>query len=389
VLMPVDLADQVLHFSIPALESTGRPVVDRSDDIASAKSRLRGGEILVSRLNPRKGRVVLVPKVLPMPSVASTEFVVLRPIGSRVDSRYLAYMLGSETFRQNLDSQVRSVTRSHQRVEPEAISQARVHLPSLEDQRRIADFLGDQVAHIDNIIAARQAQLTLLRDWESARLDDLCCRADVPTRPLQAFTDSARPIQYGIVLPGPHFPGGVPIIKGGDVAAHRLKLDLVSRTDPEIEARYPRSRMRAGDLVMAIRGGVGELGVVPDELDGANLTQDTARIAPLGVDAAWLRWVLASRTIQSSILQRVTGATITGINIGELRRLPVPVVDAAEQAAVALAANRLMETSRMHREQVDRAVALLRERKRSLIAAAVTGDLDVTTASSRGIGVSA
>ncbi len=38
---------------------------------------------------------------------------------------------------------------------------------------------------------------------------------------LMRLTQSDRPIMYGIVLPGPDYPGGVPIVKGGDVAPDR------------------------------------------------------------------------------------------------------------------------------------------------------------------------
>jgi len=125
----------LLHFSIPALEATGLPAIEDPTDIDSAKQRLRGGEVLISRLNPRKSRIATVPLLLDHIAVASTEFVVLDPIG--IDRRFLAYLLASEATRQQLDSAVRSVTRSHQRVDPEVITQMRVALP--QDDGSAAD----------------------------------------------------------------------------------------------------------------------------------------------------------------------------------------------------------------------------------------------------------
>ena len=83
------------------------------------------------------------------------------------------------------------------------------------------------------------------------------------------LTPDERPIMYGIVLPGPNVEDGVPIVKGGDVAADRLRLDLLNRTTKEIEVGYIRSRLRGGDLVYALRGSIGEVAWVPDELAGA------------------------------------------------------------------------------------------------------------------------
>lgn len=82
---------------------------------------------------------------------------------------------------------------------------------------------------------------------------------------------------------------GVPIVKGGDVSPERLRLDFLNRTTREIEAGYVRSRLRGGDLVYAILGSIGEVAMVPEEIEGANLTQDAARVAYTGdVHERWL-----------------------------------------------------------------------------------------------------
>jgi len=157
---PATLASEVVHYSIPALEATGQPAVEPSDTIKSLKLRVRGGELLVSKLNPRKSRVLLVPPVS-TPTVASTEFVAFRPVAA--EPRFLVYCLSAEPTRQLLDSNVRSVTRSHQRVEPEVI--ARVPIPAipLDEQRRIADFLDSEVASIGLLMSATGSQVALLR----------------------------------------------------------------------------------------------------------------------------------------------------------------------------------------------------------------------------------
>ena len=45
---------------IPAIQETGGPVVEQASSIESGKLALLGGELLVSRLNPRKGCIALV-----------------------------------------------------------------------------------------------------------------------------------------------------------------------------------------------------------------------------------------------------------------------------------------------------------------------------------------
>ena len=183
---------------------------------------------------------------------------------------------------------------------------------------------------------------------------------------------------YGIVLPGPNVDEGVPIVKGGDVAASRLKPEALSKTTFGIEARYIRSRLKAGDLVYAIRGSIGDVETVPEELDGANLTQDAARIAyTAATHGRWLLYALRSRTVFSQLEAGALGATIRGINIRDLKRALIPVPPRCEQEQIASFLD--SETARLDRlsVKVRKAIDHLNELRIALISAAVTGKIDV------------
>lgn len=270
----------------------------------------------------------------------------------------------------------------------EALRSLQVQVPQIADQVRIAAFLDDQVARIDETIRLRNRQLEIASDRLKTTLDALLVSRQTEKRLLMSITDPRRPVQYGIVLPGPDYPGGVPIVKGGDVAANRLEPQLLSRTDPKIEVGYSRSRLTQGDLLIAIRGSVGELAVVPEALSGANITQDAARIAPMGCSSEWLYWTLSTAYVQSLIAREVTGATVKGINIGSLRRIPIPWAERTTQDGLGREARRLGDQTRDLRAGIKRSITVLRERKRTLISAAVTGELEISTASG-GLSVSA
>ena len=104
--------------------------------------------------------------------------------------------------------------------------------------------------------------------------------------PTKRIVDSARPNTYGIVQCGPNYPDGVPYIRPVDMDDERgVGLDSLQRTAPDIAAAYARSTVRASDVVVSIGPSFGKAMVVPAELEGANLTQGTARLAP-GADVA-------------------------------------------------------------------------------------------------------
>lgn len=147
--------------------------------------------------------------------------------------------------------------------------------------------------------------------WREVHLDDL--------------VDDDAPICYGIVLPGQHHEGGVPVIKVKDIAQGSVKATGLLHTSPEIDAQYRRSRLMGGDILLSIRGTVGRVGIVPDELAGANLTQDTARVRISCVDTRnYVYQLLQSDLLKIQIRDHVVGQAVQGINIRDVRRLKFP-----------------------------------------------------------------
>lgn len=142
-----------------------------------------------------------------------------------------------------------------------------------------------------------------------------------------------------------------------------------------------RSRLRGGDLVYAIRGSIGEVAIVPGELEGANLTQDAARIAhtPL-THGPWLLYALKSSAVFAQLEAGALGATINGVNIRDLKRAAMPVPPRAEQEQIARFLER--ETARLDAlvAKIRDAIERLNEFRTALISAAVTGKVDVRDA---------
>jgi type I restriction enzyme S subunit len=155
------------------------------------------------------------------------------------------------------------------------------------------------------------------------------------TQRLADFT--ASDITYGIVQAGPHIEGGIPYIRTGDMSGEYLERAALQCTSIRIAKSYSRSEVRTGDIVMAIRATVGKVLPVPVELDGANLTQGTARIAPnADSDPIFLLWALRYQRTQDSILAEIKGTTFAEITLAALREIPVAApVDLEEQRIIA------------------------------------------------------
>ncbi|MFJ3086028.1 restriction endonuclease subunit S [Streptomyces sp. NPDC086838] len=364
--------------------------------VATGYTRFQDGDVLVPKITPtfEAGRSVLIQGLLGGVGAGTTELHVVRP-GPDIDPQFLLYTVNTHTFLRLGASEMYGVA-GQQRVPDSFLRDLRVRLPSLPEQRRIADFLDTETARMSELTTALQRFDQDVRERERAVLARLLnvdareAQRDLPSgwqwTPLMHLTDQLRQIMYGIVLPGPNVPDGVPIVKGGDVAANRLSLESLNRTTRKIESSYERSRLIGGDLVIAIRGSVGEVAIVPDELTGANLTQDAARIS-VGptTSRSWLRLALESPLVVHQIQRRITGATIKGINIWDLKRVLVPTPSPAMQKTLAREAGSAIATHEALRTRVAQHRKLVAERRQALITAAVTGQFDVSTASGRNV----
>ncbi|MNJ44186.1 EcoKI restriction-modification system protein HsdS [compost metagenome] len=154
-------------------------------------------------------------------------------------------------------------------------------------------------------------------------------------QPLAAYT--ASEITYGIVQAGPHVSGGVPYIRTGDMSGDALVRESMLCTSRRIANSYARSEVRAGEIVMSIRATVGKVLPVPDDLDGANLTQGTARISPNSkTDGTFLLWAIRHTRAQQAIQLEIKGTTFAEITLGALRQVPIAApMDINEQHEIA------------------------------------------------------
>ena len=149
---------------------------------------------------------------------------------------------------------------------------------------------------------------------------------------LGTLIDPKRPIVYGILMPGEHEEGGVPVVKVRDIKDGEIasKQSLL-HTSPLIDQHYARSRVRKGDILFSIRGTVGRTAIVPESHDGVNITQDTARISAVGVNRSYIIAAMATERFTRFVGVHTIGQAVKGINLRDLRRAPIRLISRDEQ----------------------------------------------------------
>ena len=259
---------------------------------------------------------------------ANTTYVLETKDSNALMPELLPFIMQTEAFHAH------SIARSKGSVNPYVnfsdIACFEFSLPPIQEQARLVDVLKAVQAVSESHFRMRSALRTLL----SSLVDSTAQRGQKSGKavPLDQLVPADRPICYGILMPGTGHEGGVPVIKVRDYPGGEIIERNLLQTSPELDEEYRRSRLEAGDLIISIRGTIGRLAVVPSSLDQANITQDTARISlKRELSTNFVRAMLESFYVQRQIAAYTTGLAIKGINIGELRRIVVPMVERTEQ----------------------------------------------------------
>ncbi|WP_133717209.1 restriction endonuclease subunit S [Methylocaldum gracile] len=301
------------------------------------------GDIAIAKMADPVARACIVPPVAEQ-FVVVADCIRLRLDQSRFDTGFVVRAINSPYTRREAEKKAIGSTRI--RINLSVLKTVGCLAPELSEQKAISRILDT----LDTAIHETEAIIAKLKAVKQGLLHDLLTRgidangelrppqAEAPhlykqsplgwipkdwsVQPLSGYT--AYEITYGIVQAGPHIPDGVPYIRTGDMAGDALIRESMLCTSRRIANSYARSEVRTGEIVMAIRATVGKVLPVPDDLDGANLTQGTARISPNGkTDGAFLLWAIRHSRAQKAIQLEVKGTTFAEITLGALRQVPV------------------------------------------------------------------
>lgn len=155
------------------------------------------------------------------------------------------------------------------------------------------------------------------------------------TLPLSELVDPARGICYGVVQPGEDCTNGIPIVRVNDLRESRISTVDPLRIQHAIEAKYARSRLRGGELLLSLVGTVGETAVVPPDLAGWN-TARAVGVLPIREEpgARWVHYVLRSPELRTLIREWCNTTVQATLNLRDVARLPVVLPPAKERQAI-------------------------------------------------------
>lgn len=398
------------YIDISSVGSDGKITIpDKTTTFFSAPSRARRiapeGSVIVSTVRTYLRAITTVPPSHE-PLVFSTGFATLEAT-SDVDKRFLGYHCRSQHFIDEITA--RSTGVSYPAINPSEIGDLPIRLPSLEEQRRIADFLDAETARIDRLKDRRLKQLDILDERAYATISEILLPGILthpsgdPPWPWLPTLDEDRPLvrlgyvcrlQNGITVNAKRsFVSGFvtrPYLRVANVQAGHL--DLSSVTEISISKEMAaRSTLQRGDVLMTEGGDLDKLGrgtVWNDEIPQC-LHQNhvfALRPDPERLDGRYL--ALLTQTVHGRCYFESTGSKTTNLastNSNKILSFPVPLPSVQRQQKLVEKVQQNLNRISQHKALLTRQVALLGERRQALITAAVTGQFDVSTASGRGV----
>lgn len=184
---------------------------------------------------------------------------------------------------------------------------------------------------------------------------------NVDSRPLGDLCDPDRGITYGIVKVGDYVPGGVPVIRGGDIRGGRIVFDGEKRVSDAVSQQFKRTILRGGEILVNLIAEPGHTAIVHPELAGANVSRDVAVIALNDeVDHKYVDYCLKSPMTVNWLTARLQGSVTQKINLGTLRDLPIPTPPRHEQCAIAYILSTLDDKIELNRRMNETLEAMAR-----------------------------
>ncbi|MFE6978223.1 restriction endonuclease subunit S [Streptomyces sp. NPDC057682] len=339
------------------------------------------------------------------PCIADGHVTVTRADPQIIDPRYMYYWFISTPFQDYVYSVLISGATNQIELNRERLSGSPTPLPPLAEQRRIADFLDAETARIDYLKAIQEAAKRALLERRAAGLFSAVTGSEIRERIpstlawVETLPSTWEAVKLGHVarMGSGHTPSRnkpewwmdctIPWVTTGEVSQMRSdRLEVLTETREKIsETGLLNSSAEihpSGTVVLCRTAASAGYSAVMGRDMATSQDLATWTCGPK-LDPFFLLWCL--RAMRTDLLNRLAmGSTHKTIYMPDLQGLRIPLPDIREQrniVEVIRSSNLAIDSAA---DAIDGQLALLAERRQTLITSAVTGQFDITTATPSG-----
>ncbi|KDB53768.1 hypothetical protein X805_06220 [Sphaerotilus natans subsp. natans DSM 6575] len=328
--------------------------------------------------------------------MVSPAYVVARPV-RRFMTFFAEMILRTPNAVAEMKRHSRGVTDFRLRLYWEDFKCIEIALPPADEQAEIVDFIKHETSKIDALIAEQAKLIALLAEKRQATISHAVTRGLDPAAPMKdsgvawlgevpAHWEVKRVKDCGCEVvdcknrtPEPHVEGDYFVVRTSCVKDGQFNPEPGYWTD---EANFiewtAKGRPQAGDVLFTREAPAGEACLAPEDLDFC-LGQRMMYIRPPKdfLLSKFLLYSIYGGLAREKISEKSKGSTVGHLRVGEVGELPLLVPPLGEQQELVDFIGDELEKIKNLAVASNRAIALLKERRAALIAAAVTGQIDV------------
>ncbi|HRC73109.1 MAG TPA: restriction endonuclease subunit S [Candidatus Competibacter sp.] len=310
------------------------------------------------------------------------------------DVRYLNYCLKQASEAGWLDVLCNRATIAHFTVEK--FREFRIHLPSGETQRLIANYLDHETTRIDGLIAEKERMLALLEEKRTALISRVVTRGLDPNAPLKHSGQEwlgdipahwkIQPIKYLAIVGNGSTPSVENTDYWDDESYPWLNSSVVNVSPVTNASRFVTEtalrechlpKIRPPAVLLGITGQGKTRGMAAVLGIEATINQHLAFIKPRTqeLDSDFLCYLLGHAYAFLRSDSDGAGSTKGAITCEQLATMKIPVPPGLEQFKICNRIRSLFDISKPLHTLIQRSLDLLIERRAALITAAVTGQI--------------
>ncbi len=361
-------------------------------DVLTGYTYFREGDVTLAKITPcfENGKGAIMSGLTNGIGFGTTELIVARPQAQKTTARLLQYLFRSRVFRSLGEAHMYGAG-GQKRVSDEFIREYRAGIPPLAEQTAIADFLDQETAKIDGLIAEQERLIELLKEKRQAVISHAVTKGLDPAVPMK---DSGIewlgqvPEHWEVIRLGGLFsetvePGNneLPILSVSihhGVSDREMNEEEMDRKVTRSEDRSKYIRVAPGDLVYnmmrAWQGGFGAVNV-----EGMVSPAYVVARPRKTIQTSFVENLLRTPSAVEEMRRYSKGITDFRLRLywDEFKNIQIPFPPEPEVLAILRYIDQEITKFDDLKSEAQKAITLLQERRTALISAAVTGQIDV------------
>ncbi|MDA0346271.1 MAG: restriction endonuclease subunit S [Verrucomicrobia bacterium] len=308
------------------------PVDREFKEVSKGYTAFQRGDLIIAKITPcfENGKMAFAETLPRELGFGSTEFHVIRP-SDGVEGKYLFSLLRNPYIRRAGKNKMKGAA-GQRRVPAQFFAELKIPLPPLDEQKRIAKILDaadalrakrrESLAQLDTLLQSTFLDMfgdPVRQDWKVESIENVAL----------AEKGSIRTGPFGSQLLHSEFvDAGIRVLGIDNAVANEFRIGEPRFVSEEKYQLLKRYTVKPGDVLITIMGTCGRCAIVPTEIETSIntkhlccITLDPEKCHPQFLHSYFLHHPMAREYLE----RNAKGAIMSGLNMGIIKRLPIPL----------------------------------------------------------------